>query len=204
MFLCIVEIARPIQCIRHTQVQPLVFGILAQSPPILGNGIHSIALYSTESMLANLSLKLGSRHLYTAFQFAFQPGDDLEAGSEHYKYGSRRYGFGMALGWRQPLLFSRFRYLEVEVGSLDIRHKFSSDGFVFSSDGDHPLLTSLRVQTGIELGAGIHALVGVSYNVAVARSGRDLDLAPSFLQAVDRSGQTTVRQYPGLVAGIQY
>jgi hypothetical protein len=171
---------------------------------IIGNGIHSVAAYATESMLANLSLKLGGRHLYTAFQFAFQPGDLIDPATEHYKYSSRRYGFGMALGWRQPLAFARFRYLEVEAGTLDIRNKFSSSGYGFSSDGDNPMLASLRVQTGIEIGAGLHAIVGVSYNAAIAWSGRDLNIAPDFLQSVQRSGKTTVREYPGLVAGIQY
>jgi hypothetical protein len=171
---------------------------------LIGNGIHSVALYGTESMLCNLSLKLGSRHLYTAFQLAYQPGDGLAAGSEHYKYSSRRYGLGMALGWRQPLAFSRFRYLEVEAGSLNIRNRTSGDGYGFNSDGDYPLLASLRVQTGIEIGLGIHAIVGLSYNVAIGWNGRDLDLAPNFLQATQRSGQTTVREYPGLLVGIQY
>jgi hypothetical protein len=171
---------------------------------LIGNGIHSVAVYATESMLGNLALKLGGRHLYTAFQFAFQPGDVLEAGSERYKYSSRRYGFGLAVGWRQPMVLSRFRYLEIEGSSLNIRNDFSSNGYGFNSDENLPMLTSLRVQTGIEIAAGLHALVGVSYNVAIGWGGRDLNLAPSFLQSTHTSGQTTVRGYPGLVAGLQY
>jgi hypothetical protein len=172
---------------------------------LIGDGIHSVAAYATESMVGNLSLKLGSRHLYTAFQFAFQPGNDLASDSEHYKYGTQRFGFGLALGWRQPLAYARFRYLEVEAGTLSIRHHFSNDSYGLSSDDDDPpLLGSLRVQTGIEIGAGLHAIVGVSYNVAIGWHGRDLDLTPNFLQTVQHSGQTTVREYPGLVAGIQY
>jgi len=171
---------------------------------LIGDGIHSVALYATESMLANLSLKLGSRHLYTAFNLAYQPGDAVAEGPERYGYGSRRYGLGMALGWRQPLELGRFRYLEVEAGSLGIRGSASSRAYGFNSDGDRPLLASLRAQTGIELGAGLSAIVGISYNVAVAWDGRDLDLGPDFLQATHRSGETTVRHYPGLLAGIQY
>jgi hypothetical protein len=171
---------------------------------LIGDGIHSVALYATESMLGNLSLKLGSRHLYTAFEFALQPGDALDTSAERFTYSSRRYGFGMALGWRQPLVFSKFRYVEVEAGTLSIRNHFSSSGYGFSSDGHHPLLASLRVQTGIEIGYGLNALVGLSYHVAIAWSGRDLNLAPNFLQTSQRSGQTTVHEYPGLLAGIQY
>ncbi len=170
---------------------------------LIGNGIHSVALYATESMLCNLSLKLGSRRLYTAFHFAYQPGDALDA-SQRYTYGTRRYGLGMALGWRQPLAFARFRYVEIEASSLHLRNDFSSNDGGFGSDDDGPLLASLRAQAGIEIGGGLHAIAGISYNVAVGWNGRDLDIAPDFLQSTERSGQTTIRQYPGLLAGIQY
>lgn len=47
---------------------------------LIGNGIHSVAVYATDSMLSNLELKLGSQHLYTSFQYGYQPGDALAPG----------------------------------------------------------------------------------------------------------------------------
>jgi hypothetical protein len=176
------------------------FGLLN----LIGNGVHSVAAYATDSMLGNLELKLGSRHLYTGFQLAYQPGDGIATGPERFGYGSRRYGWGFGLGWRQPLAFARFRYLEIEASSLNVRSGFSANAYGFSSDGDHPMLASLRALVGIEIGSGVNAIVGMSGNVAIAWGGRDLDLAPDFLQAVQRSGQTTVREYPGLVLGLQF
>lgn len=102
------------------------------------------------------------------------------------------------------MAFSRFRYLEIEASGLNVRSGFASSGYGFNSNGDHPMLASLRALLGIEIASGLNAIVGISGNVAIAWGGRDLDLAPDFLQAVQRSGQTTVREYPGLLLGLQY
>jgi hypothetical protein len=170
---------------------------------LVGNGIHSVAAYATDSMLGNLELKLGSRHLYTSFLFASHPGDDLPAGPERFQYSSRRHAFGMGLGWRQPLERGRLRYLEVEATQLIVRSSFRSHGLGFSDDGDLPLLASLRVLVGIQIYAGLHAIAGISGNTTIAWNDRDLDLGAGFLQATQHSGKTTVREYPGLLLGLQ-
>jgi hypothetical protein len=169
---------------------------------LIGNGVHSIAAYASDTMLSNLELKLGSRHLYTSFQFAFQPGDELDAGPEHFEHYSRRYGLGLGLGYRQPLSAGRFRFMEIEVSSLNVRSGFKPSAFV-NFDDEHPLLASLRALVGIEIVHRLNAIVGVSWNTAIAWSGRDLDIGTGFLEAVHHNGQTTVRQYPGLLLGLQ-
>lgn len=174
------------------------FGVLN----LIGNGIHSLAAYATDTMLSNLELKLGSRHLYTAFQFAYQPGDDLPAGTDHFQYGSRRYGLGMGVGYRQPLGLGRLHFLEVEASALNLRSRFSSNALGFSSN-DQPLLASLRALVGIDMGAHLSAIVGLSANTAVAWGGRDLDIGSGFLQGTQHSGKTTVREYPGVILGLQ-
>lgn len=175
------------------------FGILN----LIGNGIHSIAAYATDSMLGNVELKLGSRHLYTSFQYAYQPGDALGAGPERFQYGSRRHAFGLGLGWRQPIAAGRLRFFEVEVSELSVRSGFEDNHAGFGSDNDSPLLASLRLILGIQIAAGLNGIVGISGNTAVAWNDRDLDVGPGFLQAVQRSGKTTVREYPGLIVGLQ-
>jgi len=171
---------------------------------LIGNGIHSFAAYATDAMLTNLALKLGSRHLYSSVQFAYQPGDNLAAGPEHFQSSSRRYGFGLGLGYRQPLLAGRLRFLEVEASALDVKSSLdSSGGSIFSFGNSNPLLASLRMLLGIVIWSGLHAIVGISENTAVARGGRDLNIGSGLLQSVQHSGQATVREYPGLLLGLQ-
>jgi len=156
-------------------------------------------------MLSNLELKLGSRHLYTSVQFAYRPGDDLAAGTEHFQSSSRRYGFGLGLGYRQPLAAGRLRFLEVEASALNIKSSLGSGdgGSVFSFNNSNPIVASLRVLLGIEVWSGLHAVVGVSQNTAIAWGGRDLNIGSGVLQSVQHSGQATVREYPGLLLGLQ-
>jgi hypothetical protein len=175
------------------------FGLLN----LIGNGIHSVAAYATDTMLGNLELKLGSRHLYTGFQFAYQPGNDLATGQERFEYSSRRWGFGLGIGYRQPLSAGRLRFLEVEASALNVRSSFRSSAFGFESDGDRPMLASLRALLGIGIAGNVSAIVGISANTAIAWGGRDLDIGSGLLQATQHSGETTVREYPGVVLGLQ-
>jgi hypothetical protein len=171
---------------------------------LIGNGIHSVAVYATDSLLSNLELKLGSRHFYTSFQMAYHPGDGLAEGPERFQTSSRRYAFGMGFGWRQPLAAGRLKYVEVELSQLAVRSKFTVNGWGFANeDGNLPLLASLRVLAGIEITAGLSVIAGISGNTSIAWGGRDLDIGSGFLQATQHSGKTTVREYPGLVLGLQ-
>ena len=65
------------------------------------------------------------------------------------------------------------------------------------------ILASLRVLLGIEIWSGLHAIVGISQNTAIAWGGRDLDIGSGVLQSVQHSGQATVREYPRLLLGLQ-
>lgn len=46
-------------------------------------------------------------------------------------------------------------------------------------------------------------LVGAGVNVAIGTNGRDADVGFGLPESVQRSGQTTVRIYPGLLLGLQ-
>ncbi len=70
---------------------------------LIGNGIHSVAAYASDAMLSNVAVKLGGRHLYTSLLFGYNPGDDLGAGTEQFKRGTRRIGLGLGFGWRAPI-----------------------------------------------------------------------------------------------------
>jgi hypothetical protein len=176
---------------------------------IIGNGIHDVAAYATESMLSNVELKLGSRRVYTSFIFGYQPGDALLAGTtpQRFARGDRRYALGLGVGFRQPLDAGRLRFFEIEVSALNVEPGFRSgtddSGFSFDFGNDAPLLASTRAIVGVELYRGLTAIAGLSMNAAIAWGGRDLDIGPGFLQRSDTSGQTTVRQYPGLLLGLE-
>ena len=180
---------------------------------IIGNGIHDVAAYATESMLSNVELKLGSRRVYTSFIFAYQPGDELATAAPGQPptpldRGSRRFGLGLGVGYRQPLDVGRLRFLEIEVSSLDLQSRLgrSPNGDVqinFGGSDNSPILASTRAIVGVELARGLMAIGGLSMNAAIGWSGRDADVGPHFLQRVDRSGQTTIRQYPGLLLGLE-
>ena len=48
---------------------------------LIGNGIHDLAV-SRPTLLSNVAIQLGGRHLYTSFSFSFQPGDDDRRGAD--------------------------------------------------------------------------------------------------------------------------
>jgi hypothetical protein len=71
---------------------------------LIGDGIHSITVYATYTMLSNVALKLGSRHLYTSYLLGFQPGaDPVGTAARSFGPGTRRVGYGLGLGYRRPL-----------------------------------------------------------------------------------------------------
>jgi Caspase domain len=183
------------------------FGLLN----LIGNGIHDVAAYATESMLSNLELKLGSRRIYTSFLFSYQPGDQVAAApAQQFARGERRYGVGLGVGFRQPLSAGRLRFVEIEVSGLAMQSRLGSStdasgdsNFSIGFGDNAPILASTRAIAGVALTHGLMAIGGLSMNAAIGWGGRDLDIGPSFLQRADRSGGTTVRQYPGLLLGLE-
>ena len=166
---------------------------------IIGNGIHNLAVYSTDTMLSNVALVLGSRHVYTSFLFGYQPGDALgSVGPDQFHRGTRRMGYGMALGYRQPLAWGRVRFAALEVSGMSVVSRFSGGG-----NYNVPVLAATRVVLGVELVHGLTAIAGLSENATIAQDGKDLDIGSGFLEGVARDGGTTVRYYPGLLLGLQ-
>jgi hypothetical protein len=163
---------------------------------LIGNGIHDVAFYASDTMLSNLALKLGGRHLFTSLTFAYTPGDELAAGPERFARASRRFGFGFGLGWRAPVALGRLEAIELEASSLNMH----SD---FSDWEDTPTLSSLRATAVVRLAPHLTLLAGAGANVAVATGGRDLDVGLGLGEYTGHSGDTTVRVYPGVVLGLQ-
>jgi len=170
---------------------------------IIGNGIHSVAVYATESMLSNVSVQLGSRHLYTSYTFGYQPGDAVSistapstVGAEQFHRGTRRIGYGLGIGYRQPLDLGPVRFLAIEASAMSI----TSD---FSIMNNTPLYASTRAVVGIQVVRGLSVIAGISDNAAIGLDNKDLDIGPGFLQSYTKTDTTTVRHYPGLLLGMQ-
>jgi hypothetical protein len=163
---------------------------------VIGNGIHDVALYSTDTMLTNLGFKLGSRHFFTELGAGFQPGDGLAAGSQSYSRGTGRWGSIFGIGWRFLLDAGRLQHLELEATGANIYP-------VWGAHENAPLVSALRLQASVSLAPHISLLAGLSYNVMVGQNGSDADLSVSGLENVVHSGMTTVRMYPGFLVGLQ-
>jgi hypothetical protein len=163
---------------------------------VIGNGIHDMAFYSTDVMLANGAVKLGGRHLYTALGAGYQPGNDAPDGTMLITRSVKRWGPSVGIGWRLGVPAGPLQALEIEANGMSI--------FPAWHINDNPAqLNALRVTGVIRIAPHVALLAGVAGNVAIGQEGRDLDLSLAGPQRVIHDGGTTVRIYPGFVAGLQ-
>jgi hypothetical protein len=164
---------------------------------LIGDGIHELALYATDTMISNLAVKLGGRHLYTALVAAYHPGDDLAAGPTRFSRRSRRFGVGLGVGWRRPLDRGRLEAIELEAIGTALRSHLT-DGW-----RDPPFVGSLRAGIAVRLSSSFALLAGLSANVAVGTGGDDADVGLGLAEISATTGQATIRIYPGLFVGVQ-
>jgi hypothetical protein len=163
---------------------------------IIGNGIHDVAVYGTDTMLTNLAFKLGGRHLFTSLGASYQPGNSLPAGSKMISRGDARWGTDVGLGWRFPVVAGRLESLDLEAHSTNVYR-------AWSASLTPATLNALRLTANVRLAQHVSLIVGVSGNVAVSPQNKDLDLSLGGPQHVIHDGGTTVRIYPGFLAGLQ-
>jgi hypothetical protein len=163
---------------------------------IIGNGIHNVSLFATDTMLSNIGFKLGGRHLYTNLTASYQPGDALPAGDKEFTNGTRRFGTGVGIGWRFPVERGVLSALDLEAHWLQVHPAWK---WIDNAPG----VASLRLQALIGIAPHLALLAGAGVNVAVGIDGGDANLGLGATQSVFHSGGTTVRIYPGLLLGLQ-
>jgi hypothetical protein len=162
---------------------------------LVGNGIHSLSVYGSDALLSNIALDLGGRHLFTSFSFSYQPGDAVAAGPIHLVRGSRRWGYGGGLGWRQPIGVGPLDHIDIEAVTTNLVPELS--------DGKGVMLDTLRVTLALTVLPRVSVLVGAGANVMVGTDSRDFDGLGTGWGSTHHDGATTVRLYPGFLLGLQ-
>jgi hypothetical protein len=163
---------------------------------LIGNGIHDFAFYSNDVMLANAAFKLGGRHLYTSLGAGYTPGASADSSTLLITRDTARWGPTFGIGWRFGVNVGRVEALEVEANGTNV---FRAWGV----NGNPAQVNALRLTSVVRLAPHVSVIAGISWNVAIGQAGRDLDLSLLGSGAVMHDGQTTVRMYPGFLAGLQ-
>jgi hypothetical protein len=163
---------------------------------VIGNGIHDVAVYSTDALLTNAALKLGGRHLYTALGVGYAPGTEVPDGTLAITRGTARWGPSLGIGWRLGVPAGRLEALEIEANGTNVFPAWHVNGNPAQVD-------ALRVTGVVRLVPHLALLAGVACNVIVGPEGRDLDLSLGGPESVIHDGLTTVRIYPGFLVGLQ-
>jgi hypothetical protein len=150
---------------------------------IIGDGMHDVAVWTSETTQGTVALKLGSKHVYTI----------LGVGGSSYKtgYWSTVGGIGGHKDFGKA-------WVELDGLLQDINH-----GPLFMEHNQEPLLTSARIGVGYDVVARLAPFVGVSYNLAIPVNGIGFDDPVSPVRGT-QWGNSNVTWWPGFFAGVQY
>jgi hypothetical protein len=151
---------------------------------IIGDGMHSVAAWTSETTQGTVGVKLGSKHVFSI----------LGVGGSSYKtgYTSLVGGIGGHKGFGPA-------WLEVDGIIQDINH-----GPLFVDDDyQEPLLTSGRISVGYNVVDRLAPFVGLSYNMSIPINGVPYEDPISPIEGSPIS-DTNLRWWPGFFAGIQY
>jgi hypothetical protein len=158
--------------------------------PIIGNGYNRVTAWSSDTSLANAGFKLGTPHFYVLGGLGaandHTPGVDRPV-AQHLGLGGHITPFG-------GRLFFDVDAVNTYLGRLDSRTFEESEA---------RSLSSLRVAIGWQLARHFAVYGGPTVNVQVSGDGRDYRPGFGDLDTVLRDDTTTVRLFPGFVAGVQ-
>ncbi|MCZ6679075.1 MAG: hypothetical protein O7E52_17720, partial [Candidatus Poribacteria bacterium] len=146
------------------------------------NPLH-LHFFGSDTEIANLGLRLGSRHIYNLLVIGIQPDEDPV-----------RWSYGIGIGGRIPL--SERLFLNIDGVSRHVHYgSWDNDGVT--------LLNKLRLAVGWEQHRRFTLFGGIALNVFVSDQRDGSDIAYG-LDTVIESGDTTVRIWPGLFMGVQF
>ena len=155
---------------------------------VKNNPLH-LQLWGSDTEVANLGIRLGSRHVYSLLMIGSYPHGDLG-----------RWSSGFGIGGHIPLgrqLFLNVDFITRQVGYTDGSSRNTWEY------GEHTALNKLRLGFGWEQHKWFSVFGGVSLNFLVSDRWDTSDFGYGF-EHVYRSDDTTVRIWPGFFAGVQF
>jgi len=172
--------------------------------PIVLDGDNRMTLGWSETSVLTLGFKLGTRRIFV--RGAFGMTRDLT------ENGQREYTSNLGLGVHLIPRGGRF-FLDLDASTTGFMtfHSDSSSGDgrahveTSSTNEERRWVNALRLQAGFAVARHLMMVAGPSLNVQNA-SGGDArrPRTISFAEAVWRSGDSTVRMYPGFSAGLEF
>ena len=152
------------------------------------NPLH-LQLWGSDTEVANLGVRLGSRHVYSLLMLGSYPHGDLG-----------RWSSGFGIGGHIPLgrrLFLNVDFITRGVGYTDGSRRNTWEY------GEHTVLNKLRLAFGWERHKWFSVFGGISLNFLVSDRWDTSDFGFGF-DRVYRRDDTTVRVWPGFFAGVQF
>ena len=174
------------------------------------NPLH-LQLWGSDTEVANLGIRIGSRHVYSLLMVGSYPHDDLGRWSSGFGIGghiplSRRFFLNVDFITRGVTYTDDSREADAPMSrSSDwLRVTYTDDSGEDTWEyGQQTILNKLRLAFGWERHKWFSLFGGVSLNFLVSDRRDTSDFGYGF-DYVYRSGDTTVRLWPGFFAGVQF
>ena len=155
---------------------------------VKNNPLH-LQLWGSDTEVANLGVRLGSRHVYSLLMVGSYPHGDLG-----------RWSSGFGIGGHIPL--SRRLFLNVDLITRGMVYTDDSEKDAWVYD-EHTVLNKLRLAVGWERHKWFSVFGGVSLNFLVSHRPDTSDFGYGF-DHVYREDDVTIRVWPGFFAGVQF
>ena len=156
---------------------------------VKNNPLH-LQLWGSDTEVANLGLRLGSRHVYSLLMVGSYPHGDLG-----------RWSSGFGIGGHIPL--GKRLFLNVDLITRGVVYADESEEDTWGYDDEHTVLNKLRLGFGWERHKWFSVFGGVSLNFLVSHRPDTSDFGYGF-DHVYREDDVTIRVWPGFFAGVQF
>ena len=152
------------------------------------NPLH-LQLWGSDTEVANLGVRLGSRHVYSLLMVGSYPHGDLG-----------RWSSGFGIGGHIPLGVRLFLNVDLITRGVAYTDESREDTWWYD---ERTVLNKLRLAFGWERHKWFSVFGGVSLNFLVSDRWDTSDFGFGFDRVYQRD-DTTVRVWPGLFAGVQF
>ena len=155
---------------------------------VKNNPLH-LQLWGSDTEVANLGVRLGSRHFYSLLMVGSYPHGDLG-----------RWSSGFGIGGHIPLGVRLFLNVDLITRGVVYTDDSEKDAWVYD---EHTVLNKLRLAVGWERHKWFSVFGGVSLNFLVSHRPDTSDFGYGF-DHVYREDDVTIRVWPGFFAGVQF